>query len=120
VDIETLRTLLEQAWAAETSYEPNRWTSKNPAWGQCAVSALVVQDHFGGELLHGLVAGHEHYWNRIRGGREVDLTQHQFPQDAGAPSKVDVQTREFVLSFPATRRRYDRLLDRLRQMSFED
>lgn len=62
------------------------WSSDNPAHGQCGPTALVVQDLLGGELLVADVSGGEgpgqvHYWNRLLGGLELDLTREQFTGD---------------------------------------
>jgi len=39
---------LRRSWSPETS---SGWTRDNPASGQCGVTALVVHDKFGGEIL---------------------------------------------------------------------
>ena len=39
---------LTRAWSVETS---SKWRRDNPACGQCSVTALVVQDLLGGEIL---------------------------------------------------------------------
>ena len=103
---------LSQSWSLETSYDPAGWSEHNSAWGQCAVSALIVQDLLGGELLVGKVNGIEHYWNELPDGRQIDLTKHQFGGIASleGPSHA---SREFVLSFPETRTRYERLRRRV-------
>ncbi|MEV6305446.1 hypothetical protein AB0M02_38950 [Actinoplanes sp. NPDC051861] len=83
--IENLRTVLHASWGADTCdpHDLPDWTAENPARGQCGVTALVVQDLVGGELILGEVfadgakTGH-HYWNRLPGGREVDFTASQF------------------------------------------
>lgn len=82
---------IEQAfrssWGADTTcLAPSSlpvWTSDNPAHGQCGPTALVLQDLLGGELLIADVSaddrsGAVHYWNRLLGGLEVDLTCEQF------------------------------------------
>lgn len=64
--------------------------------GQCAVTALVVQDLLGGALLRGVTAwGHSHYWNLIPGVGEVDLTREQYPHDLEISRGVEV-SRERV------------------------
>lgn len=107
-----LSRVIARSWSRETSYDPPGWSEFNSAWGQCAVSALVVQDLLGGELLVGKVNGIEHFWNRLGDNREFDLTRHQFGhiKTFEGPTQVD---REFVLSFPHTRRRYERLRRRV-------
>lgn len=115
---ERLCRRLQKAWSAATTSDPAHWTTANPAWGQCAVTACAVQDEIGGEVVWAeaqLPDGRRisHYFNRVD-GREIDLTAGQFPPGTviptGAPKTKDfATTRDYVLSFPATRARYDRL-----------
>lgn len=116
-----LRTILEYSWSAETSANPS-WSEANKPLGQCAVTACVVEDYFGGEILNTkakLPDGSidSHYYNSID-GQEVDLTRDQFPEgtvfSAGAPKHGDYEsTREYILSFPTTRQRYEVLRDKV-------
>ncbi|MFJ8039259.1 hypothetical protein ACIRBX_01940 [Kitasatospora sp. NPDC096147] len=73
------------SWTAETCTPEYRarWTAENPARDQCGVTAMVVHDLLGGELLRGevLVDGERvdfHWWNRLGAGVEIDLTREQF------------------------------------------
>ncbi|RSO45403.1 hypothetical protein DMH15_08560 [Streptomyces sp. WAC 06725] len=78
---------LRASWAADTCSPDDLarggWTSDNPSKGHCDITALVVHDFFGGELMVGEVhldgdqQGH-HWWNRFPSGIEVDLTREQF------------------------------------------
>lgn len=75
---------VRESWGADTCDPADRddWHPGNPARGQCGVTALVLHDLFGGELVLGevRVAGERtgvHYWNRFA-GLEVDLTRGQF------------------------------------------
>jgi hypothetical protein len=111
-EIAELREELARAWSRETSAEPERWTEANPAFGQCAVTALVVQDYLGGELLRAEVGPVSHYWNLLPSGDEVDLTRHQFGTDV-ALERVEPRTRDYVLSHPDTQRRYELLARRV-------
>ena len=70
---------LTRAWSSETA---GKWQSGNPACGQCSVTALVVQDLLGGEILKTDVAGAWHFYNRID-GRRWDLTASQFATPIG-------------------------------------
>ncbi len=65
--------------------DPDEWTAENPARGQCGVTALVLRDYLGGELLIAEVipAGggqpvERHCWNRLASRLELDLTREQF------------------------------------------
>jgi hypothetical protein len=75
------------SWAADTCSEDDvaraPWTADNPAWGHCDVTALVVHDLVGGDLMLGEVYldGEQqgyHWWNRLAAGIEIDLTREQF------------------------------------------
>ena len=97
---------LRRAWAADTSTS-SAWCPENAALGQCAVTALIVQDLLGGDLIRSKVAQDvSHYWNRLPDGNELDLTRSQF-DSFRLVAPIEVRTREYVLSFPDTQRRYD-------------
>ncbi|MER6618433.1 YunG family protein [Streptomyces xantholiticus] len=78
---------LRASWAADTcspdDLERAGGDPGNPAWGHCDITALVVHDLFGGELMLGEVhldaEQHGfHWWNRLPDGTEIDLTREQF------------------------------------------
>lgn len=117
-----LSEVLPGCWCKETSSEED-WTPENPPYGQCAVTALIVQDRCGGDIVNAKVyvpawdREVSHYFNRI-GGLEIDLTRHQFPESTevpkGADKKGDLETtRAYVLSYPQTVERYKKLQERL-------
>jgi len=83
--------------------------------GQCAVTALIVQDYLGGEILRGTVGEESHYWNRLPTGEELDLTASQFPMGSGR-SRGGVESRDYILSFPETERRYRQLLENIEEV----
>lgn len=74
----TLKELLESAWCSETSVSPNRWDKSNPSYGQCAVTAMLVNSIVGGTIrrMENIVTG-VHYYNVVD-GLIVDLTADQF------------------------------------------
>lgn len=106
-------------WAADTSSTPDLWTPENPALGQCAVTALVLQDYYGGDLLRVTNRGEGHYFNCIvdpitGAPTRIDLTWSQFSQESWEPEDDEqVRDRAYVLSFPDTVRRYELLRDRV-------
>jgi hypothetical protein len=75
------------------------------------VTALVVQDQLGGDLVRARIDGESHYWNRLPSGQELDLTREQFSQPVTL-TDVSVIDRDYVLSYESTRRRYERLRSR--------
>jgi len=83
VTLGDLEAAIRASWSAETSDAPDRWTPANPAFQQCDVTARVVRDYLGGEIL---VAGvvldgrrvDRHAWNLLDSGLELDLSREQF------------------------------------------
>lgn len=76
-----IRAALAQAWSLETA---KQWTAQTPAAGQCNVTAVLIQEMFGGEIRKTPLDGYTvpHFYNVIA-GRRVDLTDSQF--DAPIP-----------------------------------
>jgi hypothetical protein len=111
LDLADLELAVRRAWGADTSASAT-WSADCPSAGQCAVTALVVQDYLGGDLLRAVVCGESHYWNRLPSLLELDLTADQF-----ATYQVDgsmaVRSRDYVLGFPETRQRYELLRSRV-------
>ena len=101
------------AWGRDTSADPANWSEDNPSYGQCAVTALVLQDVAGGRLMRTTVGGVSHYLNELPGGLLVDLTVQQFGPGATYDTQPEPRTRDYVLSHYETRRRYERLAARV-------
>ncbi len=107
------------AWCPDTASpgDMKRWTPNNPTVGQCAVTALLVQDLFGGKLLRSVVEGFgSHYYNLLPSGETLDLTHDQFPEGTVVPGGEE-RDREYVLDSPGainarTRERYELLKER--------
>lgn len=113
ITLEDLQKALKFSWSAETSVDPDNWTPENPAWGQCAITALIVQYYFGGNLLRSRVDKFgSHYWNKLPNGEEQDLTRSQFPEGVAIPFG-EKRTRDCVLSFQSTIKRYELLKQRV-------
>jgi hypothetical protein len=87
-DPNELRRAIRRCWSLETSPQ---WTPENPARGQYNVTALVVWDRFGGEILKTPVGNDWHFYNRVA-GTVYDLTAEQFsvpPAYLDIPSSRD-------------------------------
>jgi hypothetical protein len=78
---------LRTSWAADTCSPDDLaragWQADNPAWGHCDITALLINDILGGEIIVGEVRldGVQHgfhWWNRLANGVEIDLTREQF------------------------------------------
>ena len=90
---------IRSSWDARTA-SPGcaaSWSALNPSQGQCAVTALLVQDIWGGQLIRTVVEGQSsHYYNLLPDGRELDLTRGQFPPGTVVPPGRPVE-RYYVL-----------------------
>lgn len=111
-----LRPVFASAWTAATA-AGTTWTTQRPATGQCAVTALIVQQLLGGDLVRVLNPDRtgqpiSHYFNVLPDGTELDLTRDQF--DIWNPTDRQVRSRRSVLDHPETLQRYARLTGRLR------
>lgn len=74
--IEKINQALLRSWSFESS---SKWSYDNPAKGQCGVTALVVNDILGGEILKTKLPEGWHYYNII-GGKRYDFTASQFSE----------------------------------------
>jgi hypothetical protein len=103
ITMDALQAAIRASWSLETCdpTDAAQWTPANPSRGQCAATALVVHDLFGGQLLEaevhfldGSLQGF-HYWNRLD-GVDVDLTREQFTsQEALQEPRVTDRLPEF-------------------------
>lgn len=85
--IKQLRRKLEKAWCRDTCWHKSDFNPECPSGGQCFVTAMIIQDIFGGELIQGIVQQIDgkisHYWNKLPNGKEFDLTSDQFVEGDG-------------------------------------
>ncbi|HLC81798.1 MAG TPA: hypothetical protein VJH68_04015 [Candidatus Nanoarchaeia archaeon] len=138
IDLNRLEAAVRAAWSKETSSTPEEWSPRNPARGQCAVTACVVQDYIGGDVVWYSALRPDrivesHYFNRMPGafaqfefcrGTEYDFTRLQFPLGTvigeGGERKPGVDTKAYVLDNEATRNRYWLLRERVTKLLGDD
>ena len=108
--VEELIRILELSWNKETCTPSmqDSWNENNKAIGQCAVTALIVNDFLGGKIMRCMCETGSHYYNVIN-DNVIDLTASQFETK---PNYVDGEkrTREYLLSNEDTQKRYLLLL----------
>lgn len=114
--IDTLHKLyavLRLSWKANTAYRTcqSEWVPNDPSYGQCAITAMLVHDMFGGTIHRIRVdGGGTHYFNKID-GHYVDLTREQFDL-YDLPVKYEPNeemSRERCGTNPDTKERYKQL-----------
>lgn len=109
--LHSLIIALHRSWGVDTAQE---FDPTNPPKGQCAVTALIVQDEFGGDLLRCATPDGSHYWNRLPDGTEIDLTAGQFPEPVER-TQIIVRDRSYLTGSPDTNQRYRTLKGRVNE-----
>jgi len=95
---------------------PNYDIASDPTYGQCSVTALIVNDLFGGTIRH--IGQHgadfSHYFNEID-GEYYDLTSNQFAAIGLKPEYEpnEIMSRDYCLNNPDTKQRYEILKKRV-------
>jgi len=75
--IADLKIQLLKAYNIDTvnSKYKEKWNKNNPTYGQCAITSILVQNLFGGDIYK--LEKENHYYNFIN-GEIIDLTKEQF------------------------------------------
>ena len=108
---------LSDVWCRETCAPRMRigWTEENPTYGQCSITAFLVQDIFGGKVYGTpLEDGSPHCFNEVD-GRVFDLTSEQFGGKVLDYNDRTEQFREDHFSRDEKKERYDLLCAGLRE-----
>ena len=118
--MQNLRRLLMISWKEDTCSHGLRdfWNESNPSLGQCAITALIVNDFFGGKIMRCMASSGSHYYNLID-GKIVDLTVEQFLGEIPEYEFGEERTREYLLSNEDTKNRYLMLLKRIRSSMYK-
>ena len=79
MNFENIQKLLLECYSKDLCYPKVRddWNDKNKCFGMCAITTLIVNDYFGGEICKIYVDGISHYFNIID-DKIIDLTSSQF------------------------------------------
>jgi hypothetical protein len=105
---EQVARALGKSWSPVSA---RQWTAENPAAGQCNVTALLVHELFGGELLKTPLPKGDHFYNKIDGLR-YDFAESQFSRpityvDLPA-SRVDAEQGATAAELEALRTAFQR------------
>ena len=108
---------LRYCWSKDTAHPGSQpdWLPSDPSYGQCAITAMLIHDLFGGTIHRIRVnGGGTHYFNRIN-GHYIDLTREQFdlyhiPVSYEPNEEID---RAYCSKNPDTQHRYDLLVQHL-------
>lgn len=85
-DLKILRKACLEVAGPEWSCYPEYYdANKSPLDGHCGAVSSMLRGIYGGDIVTGRVNGAVHYWNRLPGGIEIDLTSCQFGGDGYNP-----------------------------------
>ena len=115
--LEDLFNILLECWSKETAYPSCQaeWVPNDPSYGQCAITAMLVYDMFGGTIHRIRVSGGgTHYFNKIN-GHYIDLTINQFdlyniPVEYEPSEEMD---RKYCGKNKDTQKRFELLIKRI-------
>ncbi len=112
LSIEAFASLLPQICAADTAYEADKWSSKNPLLGHCAIVTALAHELYGGKILRASLAGtafaemRYHYINELPDRIKKDFTRGQFG-NAYPPELVFIEReRDALFEHPEMVARY--------------
>lgn len=113
--MENLETILNLSWEKRTCYKDSKkkWTFDKPYIGQCAVTALVVNDLLGGDIMKVKVNGESHYYNVVDGDI-IDYTRKQYEDGLINYADGKLAYRARILRDLDTRSRYYMLLQNVK------
>ncbi len=112
MNIEKIRDTLLECYSKDLCYPKMqyRWNNDNKYFGMSAITSLIVNDYFGGDICKIYVDRISHYYNLI--DREIiDLTSKQFNFDIDYKN-YEIINREKILT-DDTKYRYNILKKRL-------
>ena len=79
MNIENVQKVLLECYSKDLCYSkvPDDWDESNKCFGMCAITSLIINDYFGGDICKIYVDGISHYFNLID-NKIIDLTSSQF------------------------------------------
>lgn len=119
MELKELKEALFECYSKDLCYKKvqENWTLNNKCFGMCAITSLLVQDYFCGDICKIHVNGISHYFNLVE-GKIIDLTASQFTCPINYEN-YQVVSREKILT-EDTNRRYTLLKEKLRRYRKSD
>lgn len=77
----SIEKALRYAWSRGTTdpKKADKWSENNKAFGQCAVTSVLINDLFGGRMIYD--KANFHIWNELPDGTQHDFTRSQFTNE---------------------------------------
>lgn len=112
MNIKNIQKVLLECYSKDLCYPKVQcdWNENNRSFGMCAITSLIINDYFGGDICKIYVDGISHYFNLIE-NNIVDLTKDQFNREMDYKD-YKIMDREKILT-DDTKNRYITLKARL-------
>ena len=112
MNIENIQKVLLECYSKDLCYPKvqNNWNDNNKCFGMCAITSLIINDYFGGDICKIHVDGISHYFNLIEDNL-IDLTSCQFNCDIDYKNYQIVERKNILTD--DTKHRYNVLKERL-------
>lgn len=108
MNIENIQKLLLECYSKDLCYPKfkERWSENNKCFGMCAITSLIINDYFGGDICKIYVGDISHYFN-IVDNDIIDLTKNQFNCDIEYENYQIVDRKKILID--DTNNRYNTL-----------
>lgn len=112
MNIENIQKALLECYSKDLCYPKVQdvWSDSNKCFGMCAITSLIINDYFGGDICKIHVDEISHYFNLID-NKIIDLTSSQFNHEI-IYKDYQIIDREKILT-DNTKHRYNTLKSRL-------
>lgn len=111
MNIKNIQKVLLECYSKDLCYPKlqDDWDENNKCFGMCAITSLIINDYFGGNICKIYVDGISHYFNLIE-DKIIDLTSSQFNCDIDYKN-YQIVDREKILT-DDTKYRYNALKEK--------
>ena len=115
MNIENIKKALLECYSKDLCYPKvqNNWNDNNKCFGMCAITSLIINDYFGGDICKIHVDGISHYFNLIE-DKIIDLTASQFNHEIDYKDYQIIDRKNILIE--DTKNRYNILKIRLMLM----
>ena len=117
LNINKLRCACCNSWDNDTCFPECKddWNKENKSLGQCAITALIVNDYLGGKIKKCEVENSKisHYYNEIE-KQDIDFTRGQFDENVKLINDK-YKIREDMIKTEHTKVRYELLKERVNE-----
>ncbi len=116
MNLKSLEELLNKCYTKDLCYPKilKNWSEDNKCYEMCAITSLIVNDYFNGNLGKIYVGDISHYFNIIN-EKIVDFTSSQFEQKVDY-SNYELVDRDIILQSKNTKLRYHVLKSRIEKL----